>query len=1166
MSSTSTRRRSRATRWAAALPLLLLTPLSVVPAATAATAAATPPAAVSADALPTVQVDGVVWDTLVVGGTVYATGSFAQARPAGAAPGTSQTARANILAFDLATGALLTGWNARLNGQGLALAASADGTRVFVGGDFTTVNGVARARIAALDSRTGALVTGFRADANARVRALAVQGSTLYAGGIFTTLSGVARTRLGAVSTTTGAVTAWAPTADAEVMALTVPAGSGSVVAAGRFATLSTTTARGMGSLDAATGAVRPWAANATIQNYGPDSAIYSLASSGGQVFGTGYDYYGPSDFENSFAADAATGALQWVAGCYGDTYDAAATGGVLYTVGHPHNCAAIGGNPESTPRTFQRAMATTTAAAADGSKNAGGPFPTARRPDLLAWTPDLASGTTTGQSQAAWTVSATSDFVVLGGEFPKVNGTAQQGLVRFAARASSPRKQGPNGYAELTPSAAVTAPGTLRLSWKAAFDRDDRLLTYELLRGERLSTATVVGRTTVSSAWWSRPTLAVSDRTAPAGSTQSYRVRVTDPDGNVMVSATTTATAPPTAAVPSAYADAVLADGASSAWRLGEASGTSAYDVAGADDVVLPSTAVRGAAGALADDAATAFSGSGALQGASTKAQAAPQTFSVEAWVRTTSTRGGKIIGFGNSRTAASSSYDRHVYMTSSGQVVFGVNPGALRTVASTSAYNDGQWHHVVAALGAGGMQLHVDGVLVGQRTDTTSAQAYTGYWRVGGDNLSGWPSRPASDALAGTIDEVAVYPFALSTAQARAHAAAGGKQAPNDAPTASAAVTPTGLSVALDGSASTDPDGRVVSWAWDLGDGTRTNGATAAHTYAAPGRYTVTLVVTDDRGATSTTTRTTEVTAPPDAAPVAAATAAVSGLGVALDGSGSTDQDGEVTSWAWDLGDGATATGARVQHTYAAAGRYTVTLVVTDDDGATATTNLPVEVVAPAPAPAGALASDAFTRGVAAGLGTADVGGDWTTSGSGTSASVQEGAGAVTVSAGRSSTARLAGTSATDVSLVTTARLTGRPTGGGAYYAGVLRATSGGEYRAKVRVLADGSVTLGLTKVVGGVETTVAATTTVPGLVVDPTSTTGLRLRVQAVGSAPTALSARVWAEGAQEPSTWRSAATDATPELQRAGSIGLWTYLSGSSTAPVVVRYDDLLAQQP
>ena len=89
-------------------------------------------------------------------------------------------------------------------------------------------------------------------------------------------------------------------------------------------------------------------------------------------------------------------------------------------------------------------------------------------------------------------------------------------------------------------------------------------------------------------------------------------------------------------------------------------------------------------------------------------------------------------------------------------------------------------QWHHVVATLGPGGMTLSVDGVLIGSNTNTR-AQPYSGYWRIGGDNLKGWadPADYASPAppsyyLNGLIDEVAVYPIALTQNQVASHYAA--------------------------------------------------------------------------------------------------------------------------------------------------------------------------------------------------------------------------------------------------------------------------------------------------------------------------------------------------------------------------------------------------------
>src|SRR5690606_34624558 len=112
----------------------------------------------------------------------------------------------------------------------------------------------------------------------------------------------------------------------------------------------------------------------------------------------------------------------------------------------------------------------------------------------------------------------------------------------------------------------------------------------------------------------------------------------------------------------------------------------------------------------------------------------------------------------------STSGSYDRHLYMQNNGRLTFGVYPGGVRTVSSTASYNDGDWHHVVASLDADGMQLFVDGVLVAQDPSVTDAQSYNGYWRVGGDNLGGWPDGPRSFEFNGSVDEFAVYPSALT------------------------------------------------------------------------------------------------------------------------------------------------------------------------------------------------------------------------------------------------------------------------------------------------------------------------------------------------------------------------------------------------------------------
>ena len=115
---------------------------------------------------------------------------------------------------------------------------------------------------------------------------------------------------------------------------------------------------------------------------------------------------------------------------------------------------------------------------------------------------------------------------------------------------------------------------------------------------------------------------------------------------------------------------------------------------------------------------------------------------------------------------------------MSINGRITFGVYPGDVRTVTSSAAFNDDQWHQVVGTLSPAGMELFVDGKRVGRRTDTTTAQPYSGVWRIGGDNLGGWSDQPSSNKFAGAIDEVSTYPTAPSLERVQAHFTASGRQ----------------------------------------------------------------------------------------------------------------------------------------------------------------------------------------------------------------------------------------------------------------------------------------------------------------------------------------------------------------------------------------------------
>ena len=148
------------------------------------------------------------------------------------------------------------------------------------------------------------------------------------------------------------------------------------------------------------------------------------------------------------------------------------------------------------------------------------------------------------------------------------------------------------------------------------------------------------------------------------------------------------------------------------------------------------------------------------------------------------------------------------------------------------------------------------------------------------------------------------------------------------------------------FDASGSTDVDGTIVAYLWDFGDGATGNGPAVQHSFA-PGSYIVTLTVRDDRDGVASASVSITVEAP-NAPPVAQFQFVREGpLTFSFDASASSDTDGTLVSFAWDLGDGTSGTGPTVQHTYASAGVYTVTLSVTDDRGATATAAQSVGIV---------------------------------------------------------------------------------------------------------------------------------------------------------------------------------------------------------------------------
>ncbi len=150
-------------------------------------------------------------------------------------------------------------------------------------------------------------------------------------------------------------------------------------------------------------------------------------------------------------------------------------------------------------------------------------------------------------------------------------------------------------------------------------------------------------------------------------------------------------------------------------------------------------------------------------------------------------------------------------------------------------------------------------------------------------------------------------------------------------------------GTAVRFDASAH-DPDGDSLLYTWDFGDGTVVKGGAAeSHVYEKGGEYTVQVTVDDKRET-------------PCSLASAASHVKINGRPVAnagpnlvccvdkesmFDGTGSSDPDGDALAYQWNFGDGATAEGAKVTHSYSKSGAYTVTLRVDDGSGTSCSTS---------------------------------------------------------------------------------------------------------------------------------------------------------------------------------------------------------------------------------
>ncbi|WP_179415520.1 DUF2341 domain-containing protein [Mucilaginibacter sp. E4BP6] len=290
-----------------------------------------------------------------------------------------------------------------------------------------------------------------------------------------------------------------------------------------------------------------------------------------------------------------------------------------------------------------------------------------------------------------------------------------------------------------------------------------------------------------------------------------------------------------------------------------------------------------------------------------------APTVFTINMWFNTT-TAGGALAGFNSSQTGAGGTYDRSLYLNSSGQIIFGTYNAGFQTIQSTTAYNDGNWHMVTASIASDGMKLYVDGTLVASNIAYTTPQPNTGWWRFGEQNLSGWPGS-VSNYFTGQIDDIDIYGRELTANEVYS--------------LQGAEVSPVCVGGTLSFSANTNT-GSSYSWTGPNGFTSTSQNPTISNVTAAnTGNYTV--VVTGTDGCTSQQTIYGAAEPLPDASFTVPTNAVVNTtttltLGTAVNSS--------LYTYSYIIGDGSEVamTGNSFQINWPTVGAKTVTLTVTN------------------------------------------------------------------------------------------------------------------------------------------------------------------------------------------------------------------------------------------
>lgn len=328
-----------------------------------------------------------VYSITTQGDRTYVGGKFINVKEV--ATGTTVN-RNRIAAFDSITGDLITSFHPTINGDVRAIDVSPDGSTIYVAGAFTTVNGVSKLRVAALN-RDGDLISGWTADAASTVKDLVVVGDSVYLGGTFGKVNGVSRPGLAKVAASNGALDkSWKVVVGGggKPRAIAASPNGTDLVVAGAFGTLAGAARQYLGSVNLVTGVATDWAPVTVCSA----CDLFDVTAAGDRVYAA---VGGGGGYAASWSATSNT--RVWSVKADGNVQAVDYLDGTLYVGGH------FGPTFAGNPRNQLAAVNATNGL-------------------VLPFAPNLG----TSYFPGVWAIEASPEFLRIGGGFRTVAGVAQ--------------------------------------------------------------------------------------------------------------------------------------------------------------------------------------------------------------------------------------------------------------------------------------------------------------------------------------------------------------------------------------------------------------------------------------------------------------------------------------------------------------------------------------------------------------------------------------------------------------------------------------------------------------------------------------------------------------------------------------------------------------------